>query len=151
MKNDHQPSHHGRILGVDPGNQRTGIAISDPTQTIASPIGVIHQQSRKKIAEEIVRMAKKHSVEKIIIGQAVNWDGSISHQGKKAARMANVLESLSSIPILLWNEYGSTQQAEDALRQMNIPRKKRNQPVDDLAAVVILQSYLDAAAGERLE
>ncbi len=151
MKKDQQPSQDGRILGVDPGDQRTGIAVSDPTRTIASPIGVIHEQSGKKIAEEIVSMAQNHAAEKIIIGQAANWDGSISHQGEKAARLAAVIKSLNSIPVLLWNEYGSTQQAENALRQMNVSRKKRNQPLDDLAAVVILQSYLDAAAGEQPE
>jgi len=133
-----------RILAVDPGETNLGIALSDPTQTIASPLKTISHISRDENAERILSLAEEHDAEKIVLGQALNWDGSVSYQARKAARLAAVLEEKTDLPVVLWNEYGSTQKARRARQKMGVSRKKRGGHLDKLAAVVILQSYLDS-------
>lgn len=138
-----------RILGVDPGDKRIGIAISDPTQTIASPLTVIEHISREGDASAILAISEENQIGLVVIGQALNWDGDISPQGKKAARLAEEIQSLSDVPVILWDEYGSTKIARDSRQMMKIPRKKRGGHHDHIAAVVILQSYLDSIGGQE--
>jgi putative Holliday junction resolvase len=133
----------GRILAVDPGERRLGLAVSDPTQTIASPLGVMDHQSRQTDAERILAAAEENEVVLIVIGRPLDWDGMENPQSQKSDRLAEVVRSLGSIPVELWDEFGSTQKAQQARREMNVSRKKRAGHLDDLAAVVILQSYLD--------
>jgi putative Holliday junction resolvase len=137
-------SDFARILAVDPGDKRLGIAISDLTGTIASPECVLTHVSREENALAILAIAEEKEVKLIVIGQAFNWDGEISFQGRKSTRLADKIRSLGSIPVLLWNEYGSTSIARNARRMMNVSRKKRSGHLDDLAATVILQTYLDS-------
>lgn len=142
-------SDFARILAVDPGDKRLGIAISDLTGTIASPVCVLTHVSREENALAILAIAEEKEVKLIVIGQAFNWDGEISFQGRKSTRLADKIRALGSIPVILWNEYGSTSIARNARRMMNVSRKKRSGHLDDLAATVILQSYLDSQS--RLE
>jgi putative Holliday junction resolvase len=138
-----------RIMGVDPGDKRIGIAISDPTHTIASPYSVIEHTSRENDAQKILAICDENQVGVILIGQAVDWDGEISSQGKKSNRLAEEIQSKTNIPVKLWDEYGSTQIAQRSRRMMNLPRKKRKGHHDQIAAVVILQSYLDFLASQE--
>jgi putative Holliday junction resolvase len=137
-------SDFARILAVDPGDKRLGIAISDFTGTIASPLCVLPHVSREEDARAILTLAEEKEASLIVIGQAVNWDGDISFQGRKSTRLAEKIRTLGSLPVLLWNEYGSTSAAINARRMMNVSRKKRAGHLDDLAATVILQTYLDS-------
>jgi putative Holliday junction resolvase len=134
----------GRVLGVDPGEKRIGLALSDPSRTIASPLTVIEHQSRAKDARQIIDTALQYGAVLIILGYAEDWDGEAGYQGRKSLRLKDELTALGDIPVQLWSEYGSTQAAQGARRKMNLPRKKRSGHLDDLAATVILQSYLDA-------
>ena len=138
-----------RILAVDPGDKRLGIAISDLTGTIASPVCVLTHVSREENALAILAIAEEKEVKLIVIGQAYNWDGEISFQGRKSARLADKIRALGSIPVILWNEYGSTNIARNARRMMNVSRKKRSGHLDDLAATVILQTYLDSQSNRE--
>ena len=138
-----------RILGVDPGDKRIGIAISDPTQTIASPYTILEHTSREGDARAILAIGKENQIGLVLIGQALNWDGEISPQGKKAARLAEEIQTLGDIPVKLWDEYGSTRIARNSRQRMNLPREKRKGHHDHIAAVVILQSYLDTLIGEE--
>jgi len=133
-----------RILAVDPGDKRLGIAVSDQTRTIASPLTIIKHRSREQDALAILDKAEEYQAGLILIGQALDWNGKVSQQGEKSARLAEVLLSLGNVPVILWNEYGSTAAVQKAQQTMNIPRKKRQEHKDHLAAAVILQSYLDA-------
>lgn len=137
-------SDFARILAVDPGDKRLGIAISDLTGTIASPVCVLTHVSREENALAILAIAEEKEVKLIVIGQAFNWDGEISFQGRKSTRLADKIRAMGSIPVILWNEYGSTSIARNARRMMNVSRKKRSGHLDDLAATVILQTYLDS-------
>ena len=133
----------GRILAVDPGRKRLGIAISDPTQTIASSLCVIEHQSRSKDALAIYALAQEHKVVLILIGQPLDWDGTLNPQSGKSIRLAEEIRTLGEIPVDLWDEFGSTQKAQDSRRQMKVSRKNRSGHLDQVAAAVILQTYLD--------
>ncbi len=137
-----------RVLAIDPGEKRLGLAISDPTGTIANPLTVIEHQSRKEDAQKIIDIAEKNEVAKIVVGQPLDWDGALSKQGKKSFKLAASLRERTQIPVILWNEYGSTQAAQEAQIEMGLSRKKRGEPIDHLAATLILQSYLDALDNE---
>jgi putative holliday junction resolvase len=133
-----------RILGIDPGEKRIGVAISDPTGTIANPVTVIKHISRAEDAAAIIAIAVANQVERIIIGQSLDEEGMPNPQGRSAARLAEVIRELINLPVELWDESGSTQTARAARISMGVSRKKRRGHLDEIAATVILQSYLDA-------
>ncbi len=139
----------GRILAVDPGEKRLGLAVSDPTRTIASPLEVIRHQSLDEDAREILRVAKEQGATLIIIGQPLHWDGSLSLQAVGSSKLASLLNDLGSIPVLLVDEYGSTSEARETRRKMNVTRAKRAGHLDDLAAAIILQNFLELQDGGR--
>ena len=132
----------GRILAVDPGEKRVGLALSDPTQTIASPLMVLPSQSVKKDALRILQTAQEKDAVLIVVGQPLHWDGTESDQVKGSKRLAELLEELGSLPVILVDEYGTTQAAREARLQMNVSREKRSGHLDDLAATILLQNYL---------
>jgi putative Holliday junction resolvase len=134
----------GRILAVDPGEKRLGIAVSDPTGTTARPLLVLKHVSRLIDAAEIARLATEHEVVRIIIGQALDEEGGGTPQARHAARLAEAVREQTTLPVELWDESGSTQAARAARIAMGVSRRKRSGHLDEVAAAVILQSYLDA-------
>lgn len=135
-----------RILAVDPGTKRIGIAISDPTGTIANPLCVLEHVSRQEDAAKIARLAAEHEVELIIVGQSLDDYGQPTFQGRRAARLAAAIRQQTNIQVKLWDESFSTQDAQKFVIAMGNTSQKRKRPshFDDLAAAIILQSYLDA-------
>ena len=140
----------GRILGVDPGDKRIGLSISDPTQTIASPLTVIEHQSRTENAFKIISTAMEQGAVLIILGHPDDLDEEPSFQGRKSIRLRDELTLQGNIPVQLGSEYGSTQKAQAARRKMGVSRAKRAGHLDDLAATVILQSYLNSQLDDEL-
>ncbi|MEN6481807.1 MAG: Holliday junction resolvase RuvX [Anaerolineaceae bacterium] len=132
-----------RILAVDPGDVRIGIAISDPTGTIANPSTVLKHVKREIDAERIVQIALEKEVVLIIVGQALDDEGVATPSGRKAARLAEAIQLQTDIPVKLWDESNSTKIARQAKIDMGVSRSRRKGHQDDLAATVILQSYLD--------
>jgi putative Holliday junction resolvase len=135
----------GRILAVDPGEKRIGIAVSDLSGTIANPFCVIRHVSRQVDAAHIVQVAVEKEVEQIIVGQPLSDDGIVGPQARRAERFADAIRIQTNIPVALWDESGSTVEAQEARRLMGAFRRNRRRHLDDLAATVILQSYLDAS------
>jgi putative Holliday junction resolvase len=133
-----------RALGIDPGDRRIGVALSDPTGALASPLKVLAHISRKIDAASIAEIAREEGVGLIVVGQATDTDGKPTVQGRKAARLAAAIREQTNTPVELWDESYSTKEAQTARRIAEAPRKKRSGHLDDLAAAVILQSYLDA-------
>ena len=133
-----------RVLAVDPGDKRLGIALSDPTGTIANPLTVLKHVARQVDAANIVQLASEHQAGKIIVGQALDEQGLPTPQGRSAARLAQMIQEQTSLPVELWDESGSTQAARAARLAMGAPRRKRRGHLDELAATFILQTYLDA-------
>lgn len=133
-----------RILAVDHGEKRIGLALSDPTQTIASPLKAIKHVSRMIDAAQVAEIANQNEVELIIIGQSLDEDGQPNMAGRRAGRFAEELKNQTQIPIEMVDESFSTQIARKARIDLGVSRKKRAGHQDEYAAVVILQSYLEA-------
>jgi putative Holliday junction resolvase len=136
-----------RILAVDPGDRRIGLAISDETGTIANPLSIFKHVSRPIDAATIVQVANESSVDQIVVGQALDDEGQPTSQGRLALRLAQAIRQQTHIPIVLWDESGSTRTARDASIAMGesakVRRRRGHGHLDDLAATVILQSYID--------
>ena len=133
-----------RILGVDPGQKSIGIALSDPTGTIAAPLTVIQHVSRQIDAAAIAKMAVENEAGLIVLGQTLDMDGNPNLSGRQAARLAGAVRSETDIPVQLWDEGYSTRDAKQIRAKLGVGSDKRKGHLDDLAAAVILQSYLDA-------
>jgi putative Holliday junction resolvase len=132
-----------RILAVDPGDKRIGLAISDPSGMIANPLMIIRHVSRPVDAAIIAQIAQEHQASRIIIGQALDLEGGPTPQSRRAARLAAAIRDQSECTIEFWDESGSTQTAREARISLGVRRQKRSGHLDDLAATVLLQSYLD--------
>ena len=133
-----------RILAVDHGEKRIGLALSDPTGTIASPLKVISHVSRSIDAAQVAELAGNNAAGLVVIGQSFDEEGHPNLAGRRAARFAEALKTQTQIPILLWDESFSTQDARAARIELGVSRKKRAGHLDELAATMILQSYLEA-------
>jgi putative Holliday junction resolvase len=133
-----------RILAVDPGSKRIGLALSDPTGTIANPLTVVQHVARLVDAAAVAELAASHQASLILVGQSFDDDGNPSFEGRRSARFAEVLTTQTTIPVILWEESFTTQDARLARIQMGASRKNRSGHLDDLAATVLLQSYLDS-------
>jgi putative Holliday junction resolvase len=133
-----------RILSVDHGEKRIGLALSDPTATIATPLTVIGHASRVLDAAQVAALASGHDASLIIVGQSFDEEGRPNAAGKSAARFAEALRGQTKIPVEMWDESFSTSDARASRIELGVSRKKRAGHHDSLAAVVILQSYLEA-------
>lgn len=133
-----------RILAVDHGEKRIGLALSDPTATIASPLKVIEHVSRLMDAAQVANLAQENGAGMIVVGQSFDEEGRPNLAGRRAAKFARALKEQTRIPVVLWDESFSTQDARATRIELGVPRKKRGGHHDALAAVVILQSYLES-------
>jgi len=136
-----------RILAVDPGEKRIGIALSDPTGTIANPLTVLEHLSRPIDAASIAALAAENGAGRIVVGQALDDENRPTPQGRRAMRLAEAIRTQTSLEVELWDESGSTQAARLAHIQMGASRRQRQRGghghLDELAATYILQTYLD--------
>jgi putative holliday junction resolvase len=139
-----------RILAVDPGEKRLGIAISDPGGVIANPLTVLKHLSRQLDAAAIAQIAEEHQVGLIVVGQALDTENQPTLQSRRAANLAESIHQQTNLPVTLWDETGSTQAARAARLAMGVSRRKRIGHLDDLAATYILQTYLDAQSAALL-
>lgn len=141
-----------KILAVDPGEKRIGVAISDPTGTIANPLTVLNHVSRPVDAAQLIDLARDHEASLILVGITTDEGGQLTPQGRKAYRLAAEIRAQSSLPVVFWDESGSTQAAIEASIALGVSSKKRRQHghghLDDLAATYILQTYLDSQRSE---
>jgi len=133
-----------RILAIDPGEKNIGIAISDPTSTLARPLQILKHKSRSEDAKAIAQIASFHKVGLIVIGQALDDEGQPTFSGRKARRLAGAIRTEIEIPVELWDESYSTQDARAARIAQGVGRDKRAGHLDASAAALILQSYINA-------
>jgi putative Holliday junction resolvase len=133
-----------RVLAVDPGEKRIGIAISDPSGTIANPLMVIRHLSKMVDAAQIAELARENDAAEIVVGQALDDDGNETPSARHAVKLAEAIQTQIELPVSLWDESDSTNQAVAAKIALGVRRDKRKGHQDALAAAIILQSYLDA-------
>lgn len=133
-----------RTLAIDPGEKRIGIAISDPTGTIASPLIVLHHVSRLVDAAAIADLAHENQAGLIVIGKSFDDDDSPTPASRRADHLVEAIRQQCDLPLIFWDESFSTDAARKVRIEMGSSRRKRRGHMDDLAAAVILQSYLDS-------
>ena len=132
-----------RILGLDYGSKRIGVAVCDELGMTAQGLATIARKNRQQDLEEIARFIRTYNVEKIVIGYPIRLDGTEGIQCEKVGKFASILESTFSLPVIKWDETLSTKEAEEILIRANMRRDKRKNIVDRVAASLILQGYLD--------
>ncbi len=135
-----------RILGLDLGTRRIGVALSDPTRTVAVPLATVPHASSRRDLDRVAELCSAHAVARIVVGWPRNMDGSIGVAARRAEKFAQILRRALDVPVDLWDERLSTAAAERALLQANLRRDRRRDLRDRVAAAVILQAYLDAQA-----
>lgn len=141
-----------RILGIDYGDRRIGVAVCDELGMTAQGAATLKRKNRAADIEAIAELVRRHDVVQIVIGYPLRLDGSKGIQCEKVNRFCRRLEARLSLPVIRWDETLSTKEADDILRRAGVPPKKRKGIVDRVAASVILQGYLDALArGEKGE
>jgi putative Holliday junction resolvase len=136
----------GRILALDVGERRIGVALSDPLQILARPLTVIHRTSRADDFARIGRLVEQESAVRVVCGYPLSLDGSEGPQGRRVRRYAEALQEAVTVPVVLWDETYSTVDAEEMMRstQPRLSPRERRHWVDAVAAAVILQGYLNA-------
>jgi putative Holliday junction resolvase len=133
-----------RILAVDPGSKRIGLALSDPTGTIANPLTVLAHRARLVDAASVAELARSNQAGRILVGQSLDDDGQPTFEGRRSVRFAEALRTQTDLPVELWDEGLTTVDARSARIALGVSRSRRSGHLDDLAATVLLQSYLDA-------
>jgi putative Holliday junction resolvase len=132
------------MLGLDFGERRIGVAVSDPLGSIAAPLSVIERESIAKDIAHIGELARRRGAASIVLGLPLNMDGSPGSMVRRVRRFASALQHELEVDVTLWDERLSTREAERALLSSDESRKRRREVRDAVAAALILQSYLDA-------
>jgi putative holliday junction resolvase len=138
-----------KILGLDYGSRRIGVAISDELGMIARGLTTLMRKNREADLDAIVKLVSLEGIEKIVIGYPLRLDGSEGIQCEKINRFIGRLEMRLSLPVVRWDETLSTKEAEQLLYKRGLCRSKEKTIVDRIAASIILQGYLDAMARQK--
>lgn len=139
----------GRILALDPGERRIGLALSDPTGIIASPHAVIDRRT-DDVAERLQRICRDEDVSRIVVGLPVTLDGREGQAAAAARELARLAAEATELDVILHDERFTTVTAEQALLEGGMRRAERREVRDKVAAAVLLQSYLDGERRERI-
>lgn len=136
-----------RVMGLDYGSKTVGVAISDPLGITAQGIETIERKEENKLRKTLARieeLVKEYEVEKIVLGFPKNMNNTIGERAEKSLELKAMLERRISIPVIMWDERLTTVEAERTLIESNVRRENRKKYVDKIAAVFILQGYLDS-------
>ncbi len=137
-----------RVLGLDVGDRRIGLALSDPLGILASGLGALERRDLERDIQAILALAEEKQVERIVVGLPKRLDGSLGEQARKVHEFARSLLEVSPVPVEYWDERLSTVAAQELLREAGAKKASRGR-VDAAAASVILQGYLDAKGQRR--
>lgn len=132
-----------RIMALDYGEKRIGIALSDPLGITAQGIMVLERTSLKKDIALLTDICRKEEVGEIVLGLPRNLNGSLGAKAQEVKKFGETLRKKLELPVFYWDEWLSTVAAEKALLEADLSRKKRKKVIDKTAAVIILQSYLE--------
>ena len=138
-----------RILGIDMGEKRIGLALSDPLGYTAQGLKTLQIKNPEEIFDKLMHVIKEKKVELLLFGLPRNMNGTLGPQAKKVQEVAQKLKSLSQLPVDFEDERLSTVSAEQVLLMADQSRAKRKKAIDRLSAVIILQSYLDRKSAEK--
>lgn len=137
------------IMAIDLGKARTGLAVCDKNEILASPIGTIQEKDDEKLILKILENLTSCKAEMAIIGLPKNMDGSLGESAERAKKFADILREKINIPVNLWDERRTTIAAHNYLNQTNTRGKKRKSIIDTLSASIILENYLEFRKNSR--
>ena len=136
-----------RILGLDYGSKTVGVAVSDPLGLTAQSVETIWRKQENKLRQTLARieeLAAEYQAEKIVLGLPKNMNNTIGERAEKTLEFREMLEGRTGLPVVMWDERLTTVEAERTLMEASVRRENRKQYLDQLAAVFILQGYLDS-------
>lgn len=133
-----------KILGLDYGEARIGVAVSDIFGILATPLDTVCEKDREKQLEKVCKIARDNGVEKLVVGNPKHMDGTVGHRAQYTEEFAKDLSEMLGIPYVMWDERLSSTEAHRILESGGVSGKNRKTKVDKIAAVIILQGYLDA-------
>jgi putative Holliday junction resolvase len=137
----------GRVLALDVGYRRIGVAVSDPLGITAQPLTTIQRTSNRAAVGSILELARSYAVSEVVVGIPYNARGGLTAQGEKIARFADLLARSAVVTVVRWDERHTTATAERVLLEADVSRARRKGVRDKLAAAVLLQDYLRAREG----
>jgi putative Holliday junction resolvase len=132
-----------RVMGLDVGDKRIGIAVSDPMGWIAQGHSVLHRTNLANDFKSLKQICDEMEVEKVVVGYPRNMNGTVGPRAQETENFARQLQDYVQLPIEFWDERMTTQIAERVLLSADVSRRKRRQVIDKMAAISILQNYLD--------
>jgi putative Holliday junction resolvase len=144
------PQLKPRVLGLDVGSRRIGLAVSDPLGITAQGLETLQRKNKRRDFEELAALIRKYEVSEIVVGYPLRLSGLEGAQAEKVQRFAEDLRQRFRLPVHLWDERLTSTQANRVLREAELSIKKRSDAVDRMAAVLILQSWMEATGGPRL-
>lgn len=139
----------GRILALDPGTKRIGVAISDEMRWIAQPLQTFERRSPEADVAHIEELVQRHDVCEVVMGMPLRSDGSMGPEAQCVQQFIKTLEQSLKVPVVPWDERLTSRSAESLLIAADVSRKKRKGAVDRVAAAILLQSYLEAHSGDH--
>jgi putative holliday junction resolvase len=143
-RNSSAPGLHARVLGLDVGSKTIGIAISDPLGITAQGLETIRRKNNRRDFEQLATLISKYQVAEIVVGYPLRLSGAEGAQSEKMRLFAEDLGKRFGLPVHLWDERLTSSQANRLLREAELSIKKRGEAVDRMAAVLILQSWMEA-------
>ncbi len=131
-----------KIMAVDYGDSRTGLATCDKGEILASPLMIIQEKDFDRCVEKTAEQAKLNRAERIVVGNPINMNGTLGPRSEKCALFAEKLRALVDVEVVMWDERSSTVSAINIMNENNVRGKKRKETLDAAAAAIILESYL---------
>jgi putative Holliday junction resolvase len=135
--------HEQRVMGLDVGERRIGVALSDPGRTLATPLTTIRAVPREQALEHIRRLVAEHNVVELVVGLPLTLRGEVGPQATLVQAFAAELERFLTLPVALFDERLTSAAAEQMLRELGVKPAKRKEQIDQVAAAIILQDFLD--------
>jgi len=138
-----------KILAVDFGDARTGLACCDAGEMLASPVGVIHDKVFDRVVKKVAQAAREQQAQEIVVGHPKNMNGTLGPRAQLCEEFAHKLREQVEIPVILWDERSTTVSAIGILNETDVRGKRRKAVVDAVAATIILESYLAYRKNQR--
>ena len=132
-----------RIMAIDYGDARTGVALSDPTGFLAGQTFLITSRKQEVVLEELAALVQRQGAQELVMGYPRNMDGTLGPRAEKYAAFARRLEEATGLPVALWDERRTTVDAHRILGEQGVRAKNRKDKIDSVAATLILEGYLD--------
>jgi putative holliday junction resolvase len=137
----------GRVMALDVGGRRIGVALSDPTRVLASPLTTLRAEPRPRAIDQIAELVARHEVAEVVVGLPLTLSGEIGSQAKLVQAFVEELRAVLAVPLHMFDERLTSVAAERMMQELGIKPERRRERIDEVAASIILQDFLDSRRG----